>query len=68
MNRTETVTLETDDSNVVTMAYDNRLRVSEHKATLDYPSGGYMQNAEFTYNPDSHQVGGQTVNHLTVSK
>jgi hypothetical protein len=48
------LTLNTDDSNVVTMVYDNRLRVSEHKATSNYPSGGYMQNAILTYNADMH--------------
>ncbi|MBK8303952.1 MAG: hypothetical protein IPK98_11335 [Chloracidobacterium sp.] len=38
------MTPKTDDNNVVTMAYDDALRVSEHKATSDFPSGGYMQN------------------------
>ncbi|MBK8303944.1 MAG: hypothetical protein IPK98_11295 [Chloracidobacterium sp.] len=30
--------------------------MSEHNATSDYPSGGYMQNADYTYAADSKPI------------
>jgi YD repeat-containing protein len=47
------MTLETDDDNVVTVNYDNRMRVSEHKVSSPIPSGGYAQKATFNYTADS---------------
>jgi hypothetical protein len=47
------LTYETDDDNVVTVNYDNRMRVSEHKVSSPLAAGGYAQKATFNYTADS---------------
>jgi hypothetical protein len=43
----------TDDNAQVSMEYDNRLRVSEHKVASNIATGGYLKKASFAYNADS---------------
>lgn len=43
----------TDDNATVSMDYDDRLRVSEHKVASSLYTGGYLKNATFTYTADS---------------
>ncbi len=47
------MTYETDDNAVVSMQYDNRLRVSQHQVASGEYSGGYLKKAEFVYYSDS---------------